>query len=56
MQTTAAFAAALDALKAAGVELVEFDVSAILEEHDTASPQNKFGPYIIYEMPRELSR
>ena len=44
---------ALRSLSAAGVELVEFDISLMLEEQRRTAP-DKF--HYIYEFPRELSR
>lgn len=53
MQTEEAFAAALEALKQAGVILVPMDMSLVMDMADKDLPDELF---YTYEMPRELSR
>ena len=53
MQTKAAFEAAVGALKHAGVEIVEIDMSLLESLADELTPGMMF---FTYEMPREISR
>ena len=53
MQTKAAFAAAVEALRDAGVEIVEIDMSLLESLADDFTPGMMF---FAYEMPREISR
>jgi hypothetical protein len=52
-QTRGAFDAALEALKAAGIKLVEMDMSLLVDAGHKLLPDPLF---YTYEMPRELSR
>ncbi|EIE27340.1 amidase signature enzyme [Coccomyxa subellipsoidea C-169] len=52
-ETTGAFDAAIEALKAAGVKLVEMDMSLLVDAGNKLLPDVLF---YTYEMPRELSR
>ena len=52
-QTLPAFTAALEAVVAAGVRLVEFDVGLMLAEQKLNAPDSFT---YTYEMPRELGR
>ncbi|CAL5224479.1 g7172 [Coccomyxa viridis] len=52
-ETKAAFAAAVDALRGAGVEIVEMDMSLLESLADEFTPGMMF---FTYEMPREISR
>lgn len=52
-QTVDAFEAAKSALTAAGVELVEMDMSLLVDTGNKLLPDMFF---YAYEMPRELSR
>lgn len=52
MQTVKTFEAALQALVAAGVELVEFDMGLLTAE----GAEIEAELLLAYEMPRELSR
>lgn len=52
MQTVQTFEAALEALVAAGVELVEFDMGLLTAE----GAEIEAELLLAYEMPRELSR
>lgn len=53
VQTEEAFAAALVALRQAGVQLVPMDMGLVLDMADRDMPDELF---YTYEMPRELSR
>lgn len=52
MQTVKTFEAALEALVAAGVELVEFDMGLLTAE----GAEIEAELLLAYEMPREVSR
>ena len=52
MQTVQTFEAALEALVAAGVELVEFDMGLLTAE----GAEIEAELLLAYEMPREVSR
>ena len=53
MQTKTAFEAAVEALKDAGVKIVEIDMSLLESLADELTPGMMF---FTYEMPREISR
>lgn len=53
IQTTEAFDSALEALKGAGVELVDMDMSLLVDLGRRNVPDQLF---YVYEMPREISR
>lgn len=53
LQTEEAFAAALEALRRAGVQLVPLDMSLVMDMAARDLPDELF---YTYEMPRELSR
>ena len=52
-QTIGAFDSALEALKGAGVELVDMDMSLLVDLGKKNVPDHIF---YLYEMPREISR
>ncbi len=52
-QTIGAFDSALEALKSAGVELVDMDMSLLVDLGKKNVPDHIF---YLYEMPREISR
>lgn len=53
LQTKGAYDEALDALRAAGVELVSMDMHVLTELSERIMPDESL---YTYEMPRELSR
>ncbi len=53
MQTIGAFKSALEALKGAGVQLVDMDMSLLVDLGKLNVPDQLF---YVYEMPREISR
>lgn len=53
VQTKPAFDAALEAMQAAGVQLVPLDMSVLVDFSHKHTPDMLF---LTYEMPRELAR
>ncbi len=53
MQTKPAFDAALEAMRAAGVDLIPMDMSLLMDYSRKHTPDLLF---FTYEMPRELAR